>query len=214
MFEHVSRDRLPAIHPFLRYAPYPCVHYNYTTDRRAGGVAVSQPAYCRPQRFLVIVQMAGCAPEGKRNGVLRCDQGTVSKNRDCGANRSTVWQVDGLLDSATHVACGSSLVNLLQKLRDSGCLWIVSTLPCERRCQRHCNCSCDRFRMTVRRHGRSLGLLNHHVQVVGKISAQRSNPHGGAIPKRALASKQRLRFFSPVPSRCLIVANSPCIAGP
>src|SRR5260370_42691274 len=112
--------------------------------------------------------MGGWAPEGKRNGVLRCDQGTVSKNRDCGTNRSTVWQVDGLLDSATHVACGSSLVNLLQKLRDSGYLCIGSTLPCELRCQRHCNCSCDRFRMTVRSHGRSPGLLNHHAQFCGQ----------------------------------------------
>src|SRR5258708_35177357 len=106
MFEHMSRNRLPAIHPFLRYAPYSCVHYNYATDHRAGGVAISQPAYCCPQRVLVIFQMTGGAPEGQRNGVLRCDQGTVSENRDCGANWGTVWQVDGPLDSATHVARG------------------------------------------------------------------------------------------------------------
>src|SRR5258708_3258066 len=200
MFEHMSRNRLPAIHPFPRYAPHSCVHYNYATDHRAGGVAISQPAYGCPQRFLVIFQMTSGAPEGKRNGILRCDQGTVSENLDCGANWSTVWQVDGPLDSATHLACGSSLVNLLQEVRDSGCLWIVSTLPCERRSQRHCNCSSDTFRVTVRRHGRSFGLLNHHVQVVGKISAQRGDSHGGAISNRALASNQCLRFFSPVPS--------------
>src|SRR5260370_41159706 len=200
MLEHVARKRLPAIHPFLRYAPASCVHHNYAADHRAGGVAVAQPAYRCPQRFLVIVQMAGGAPQGKGNGVLRCDHGSVPKNRDCSANRSTLWQVHGLLDSATNVACGSSLVNLLQKLRDSGCLWSVSLLPCERRCERHCNCSSDSFRMTVRRHGRSFGLLNHHVQIVGEISAQWSNSHGGTVPKRALASKQCPRFLSPVPA--------------
>src|SRR5260370_35727398 len=113
--------------------------------------------------------MGGWAPEGKRNGVLRCDQGTVSKNRDCGTNRSTLWQVHGLLDSATNVACGSSLVNLLQKLRDSGCLWSVSLLPCERRCERHCNCSSASFRMTVPRNGRSFGPLNHHFLLMREI---------------------------------------------
>src|SRR5216684_4123745 len=183
MLEHVSRNRFPAIQPALRYAPYPCVHYNYAANHRAGVVAVAQPAYRCPQRFLVIVQMTGGAPQGKRNCVLRCDLGTVPKNRDCSANRSTLWQVHGLLDSPTNVACGSSLVNLLQKLRDSGCLWSVSMLPCERRCQRPCNCSSDSFRMTVRRHGRSFGLLNHHIKILGEISAQWSNSHGGTVPK-------------------------------
>src|SRR5260370_22724058 len=59
--------------------------------------------------------MTGSAPQGKRNCVLRCDSGTVSKNRDCGVNRSTLWQVNGVLDSATDVTGGGFLVHLFQK---------------------------------------------------------------------------------------------------
>jgi len=48
-------------------------------------------------------------------------------------------------------------------------------LPRERRCECHYNCASDSFRMTVRRHGRSFRLLNHHVQIVDEIGAQGSN---------------------------------------
>jgi len=73
-------------------------------------------------------------------------------------------------------------------------------LPRERRCERYCNCPSDSFRMTVSRNSRPFGLLNDHVKIVGEIGTQRSNSHGGTVPKGALAFKQRLRFLSPVPS--------------
>src|SRR5260370_3587979 len=78
--------------------------------------------------------MTGSAPQGKRNCVLRCDSGTVSKNRDCGANRSTLWQVNGVLDSATNVTGGGSFVNLSQKTSDAGHFPRVSFLPRHRPC--------------------------------------------------------------------------------
>jgi len=73
-------------------------------------------------------------------------------------------------------------------------------LPRERRCERYCNSASDSFRMTVSRHSRHFGLVNHHVKIVGEIRTQWSNSHGGAVPKGALAFKQRLRFLSPMPS--------------
>src|SRR5258707_15396176 len=73
--------------------------------------------------------MTGSAPQGKRNCVLRCDSGTVSKNRDCGVNRSTLWQVNGVLDSATNVTGGGSFVKLLSKTWGSGFFGPYSFLP-------------------------------------------------------------------------------------
>src|SRR5260370_32096140 len=73
--------------------------------------------------------MTGGAPQGKRNCVLRCDSGTVSKNRDCSVNRSTLWQVNGVLDSATNVTGGGSLVKLLEKSRGAAYLGRGSLLP-------------------------------------------------------------------------------------
>src|SRR5260370_7935642 len=135
--------------------------------------------------------MTGSAPQGKRNCVLRCDSGTVSKNRDCGANRSTLWQVNGVLDSATNVTGGGSLVNLSQKRWDAGYLRRVSMLPRERRCECYCHCASDSFRMTVSRNSRPFGLLNDHVKIVGQIGTQRINSHPATIPNTTLAFKQR-----------------------
>src|SRR5260370_29038182 len=129
--------------------------------------------------------MTGSAPQGKRNCVLRCDSGTVSKNRDCSVNRSTLWQVNGVLDSAPNVTGGGSLVNLLQKPWDAGCLRRVSILPRERRCECYCNCASDSFRLTGRRNSRPFGLLNDHVKIDGGIGTHRDHHHGGNVVTRA-----------------------------
>src|SRR5260370_7388357 len=127
--------------------------------------------------------MTGSAPQGKRNCVLRCDSGTVSKNRDCSVNRSTLWQVNGVLDSATNVTGGGSLVNLLQKRWDAGYLRRVSMLPREPPCECYCNCASDSFRMTVSRNSRPFGLLNDHVKIVGEIRTQPTTSHHATLPK-------------------------------
>src|SRR5260370_27015650 len=71
MLEHVPRNRLPAIQPFFRYAPYSCGHSNYAANHRAVGVALAQPAYRRPQRLLVMGQLTSAATQVHANRVRR-----------------------------------------------------------------------------------------------------------------------------------------------
>src|SRR2546428_1551159 len=115
--------------PFLRYAAHSCVHYNYSANYGASSVAIAQPTRCCPQRFLVIVQMTGGAPQGKGNCVLRCNHGTVPQSRGHSLHRSALREIDGFLDPFANLTWWSSLMDLLQKLRTAGQLRRVSVLP-------------------------------------------------------------------------------------
>src|SRR5260370_36897335 len=108
----MSRNRLLATQPFLRYAPQSCVHYNYAANHGASGVAVAQPTYCCPQSFLIVVQMTGSAPQGKGNCVLRCDHRTVPQSRGHSLHRSALREIDGVLNSSADFTWRSSLMDL------------------------------------------------------------------------------------------------------
>src|SRR5260221_964245 len=129
MFEHVPRDRLLATQPFLRYAPHSCVHCNHAANYGASSIAVAQPTYCCPQRFLVIVQMTGGTPQGKRNRVLCRDHGTVPQSRGGNLHRGALWKINGPLDSLANLTWWRSLMDLLQKLRGARQFRGVCTLP-------------------------------------------------------------------------------------
>src|SRR6266436_5914756 len=99
----MARNQLQTMQPFLRYGPHSCAHYNYAANHGASGVAVTQPTYCCPQRFLVVVRMTGGAPQGKGNCVLRCDLGTVPQSRGHSLRRSALRKIDGVLNPSANL---------------------------------------------------------------------------------------------------------------
>ena len=162
-------------------------HDNNTAHDSASCVAISQSTYGSPKGVFVTVEMVGCAPYGKWDGVLSRE---LLSGADffCNAVRVGIAiYMENSVQSVTGKTFWCAQENVFEKV-----CWAhhqsISNLGCESTGNGYRDGTRDGFTMCMGWHGLGLCFLNQAFDIVSEECTEGSNAHGGAIAMGAFTA--------------------------
>jgi hypothetical protein len=121
-------------------------------------------------------------PNAEWNCVRGSHQRTVAQRLGYILKRNFDWRLAGQQNSTAHFAFRREPENFSKKFLRKTCLRRVTQLPRHRRSHGDSNGSRHAFGMGMSDQRRIAGGISTKHKVIGKISAERGNSHGPAIP--------------------------------